>query len=64
MVVNISHLKYIFLLLTKTLAKHGGVAELANTSVIHPRDPDSNFSIGRKYFFSVCLVFEFKPVGC
>ncbi len=28
----------------------GGVAELANVSVIHPRDPDSNLGTDRKYF--------------
>jgi hypothetical protein len=28
----------------------GGVAELANASIIHPRVPGSNLSTDRKYF--------------
>ena len=43
-----------------------GGAELANASVVHPRDPGSNLGKKQKkvYFFSVCVVFEFKYVGC
>jgi hypothetical protein len=43
----------------------GGVAELANGSAFHPRDPGSNLGTDRKYFsHSVCVTFESKSVGC
>ena len=41
-----------------------GVAELANASIVHPRDPCSNPGVGKIFSDSVCIGFEFKPVGC
>jgi hypothetical protein len=39
------------------------VAELANASVIYPRDLSSKLGTDRKIFSFVCVAFEFKPVG-
>jgi hypothetical protein len=41
----------------------GGVVELANASVAHPRDPGSNLSRDRTFSYSVCIQIEFKSVG-
>jgi hypothetical protein len=41
------------------------VAELANASIVRPRDQGLNLGIYRKYFaYSVCVAFEFSCVGC
>ena len=56
-----------FVLVSNNLSvMSGGVAELANASTVHPRDLGSNHGTDRKknVFFSVCVVFEFKSVGC
>ncbi len=42
----------------------GGIVELANASVSHPRDPGTNFSIDRNFSYSVGFAFEFKSVEC
>jgi hypothetical protein len=43
----------------------GGVAELVKAFIAHPRYPCSDLSINRKiFFFSVCVAFEIKYVGC
>ncbi len=42
----------------------GSWAELAKVFIVHSRDPGSNLGIDRKHFFSVCVAFEFKFVGC
>jgi hypothetical protein len=39
------------------------MAELANSSVVHPRDLGSNLSIDRKYFLSLLLP-HLKDAGC
>ncbi len=36
--------------LYKSVFLSSGVAELANVSVVHPRDPGSNLRTDRKYF--------------
>jgi hypothetical protein len=38
------------------------VAELANASVIHPKDPGANHGVDSKCFCSVCAGFEFKSL--
>ena len=37
--------------------KSGGVAELANASVDHPRDPGSNLGVDKIFSDSVCISF-------
>ena len=44
--------------------KSRDVAELGNASVVHPRDPGSNFGENKILSDSVCISFEFKSVGC
>jgi hypothetical protein len=39
---------------------NGGVTELANVTIVHPRDTGSN----QIFSCSVCAIFEFKSVGC
>jgi hypothetical protein len=42
----------------------GGMEELANASVIHPRDPGSNLSRDIIFSYSVCIAIEFKFASC
>ena len=39
------------------------MAELANGSVVHPRNPGSNVGVDKIFSDSVCISFEFKSVG-
>ena len=39
------------------------MVELANASVVHPRDLGSNLGIDKIFSDSVCVGFEFKFVG-
>jgi hypothetical protein len=44
--------------------KNSGVAELADASAVHPRDPGSNLSRKKIFSNSICVTFETKSVGC
>jgi hypothetical protein len=47
--------------------KSSGVAELANASVVHPRDLGSNLSKDRKYFLNLLVSYlnsNLKYVNC
>ncbi len=42
----------------------GRVEELANASVVHPRDLGSNLGTDRNYFLILLITYQFKSVGC
>ena len=47
----------------RKIVQNGGMAELANVSVVRPRDTGSNLGVDKIFSDSVCVGFEFKFVG-
>ena len=43
---------------------NSSLAEFANASVFHPRDPGSHLGEVKIFSDSVCVRFEFKSLGC
>jgi hypothetical protein len=43
--------------------KSGSMAELANGSVVRPRDPGPNLGIETKFSYSVIIEIKFRSVG-
>ena len=44
--------------------RSGGMADLANAWVVHPRNLGSNLGVNKIFSDSVCVSFEFKSVEC
>ena len=55
--------KFFLHLQRESLVMSSGMAELANASIVHPRDQGSNLGTDKISFFSVCIKFEIKSVG-